>query len=455
MYNIELFCNLLENCRISKELITQLITKVPKNIVDDYSAETLYEKCIDVINQNITETISNCTNDCGKCYKYNNCTYKNPFRAVSNESANELSLTNFIGYKTEKFTNCITGINSNIFSDMPYTNYNETFVTMPKTAILQALLYHFFIKDNLGMIRDISLKMVSDILGVSTCCVKRNNDLLQACNLIHVVPLGKNRYNIAICKTVPLYETKKNGGKGYITMTKEQFKHILDLSKQKLDKDITCVNMIKSELRLLLNADVASNDDQKIGKISMHRYNSIFPNYLQKSVKNKELLLNNSLFEYKKVDNNVILFDISNYKKKETLISDLKFSIKSDLIDFIEKHDIMQVDIDSSINIAETPKIGNNHNPAYNELKELVSNSKENSGDKKKKFVQQPFNEILSDLIDLSIEYGRKTIKDVLLRIKHRYIDMESLQIENWGAFVRQQVRLHVTLYGSMFSIAV
>lgn len=461
MYNIELFCNLLENCRVSKELITQLITKVPMNIVNNYDEKTVSEECNEVINRNIIDAKSKCFNnyECDKCWNKDNCTYINPYRTINSMNTDESSENDIIGYKTNVITNCITGVNSRISSIMPYTNYSETFVTMPKTAILQALLYHFLIKDNLDMIRDISLKTISDILGVSTCCVKTNNELLQACNLIHVIPLGKSRFNIAICNPALVYEVKEKGGKGYITMTKDQFKHILDISKQKLDKDITCVNMIKSELRLLLNADVASNNDKEIGKISLHRYNSIFPKYIQKSTKHKELLLNNSFFKYEKIDNNVILFDISKYKKKELLISDLKSDINADLSNFIKTYNILQINTNLSDEEMQKDNIGANVNSvAYQELHRLIDASKSNSvdiPDKVEKFVPQSFDEIIKDLVDLSIEYGRNSIKNILIRIKNRYIDMENLKIENWGAFVRTQIRMYVNHYGSFFPVAI
>lgn len=409
---------LKENSRISKEALNKLITGSLKEIMPTQKIKM----------------ITNC----------DNCPYrglpKEQFQDKCTDSCEFKNISEVVDIQEiSEITKTIINPNSNneIIVKMPYVVYKSKNTLFSKTAIKQYLLYNFFNVNKYYIIKNISLKYISDLMGVSLATIKRNNEILQELNLIHVTYTGFNMYDISVIGKNKLHATEEEGGKGYLTISKEFLFHLLNISN---------VNSLKIELKKMLISDYTANiyKDRKITDISISSFKNVLPFYLKKGRKAiKEVLTqNNSLFKVTNInfERNVFELNISKYETKDKLKMKLEERISSDLTSFLESINFNLVSKKEVIirDYIETTEI----------LISQFENEKIESNCEKDTFKSR-----LKDLIGLSIEYGAQVIKNALIYIKRRYIIEEGISINNIGGFIRRFLTNLININGSYLII--
>lgn len=315
---------------------------------------------------------------------------------------------------------------------MPFVVYNNGAAHLPKSAIKLYLLYHFFPKDSLGIIRNVNLSIIADMLGICLSSVKRLNDLLNSVQYVHVTCIHNNICNIYIYDLDELKSESKDGGSGYITMSKTDLLHFLGIKN---------INLLRADIKKILRADLDRNvKNKKISEITISSFKEVFPFYLRKGQKGIEKLLSHedSIYKVSNIDfkENMFEMDISKFETKDTLRNNLKTSLYQKLDDFIKLNDIC-IYKNEQEDTSEDTRID-----THSVIKEMEHND------------NKEYEKRLNDLTQLSIEYGFTTVCSMLLRIKRRYLIGEGFTISNIGGFVRQQILDFISIRGSFLNMA-
>lgn len=144
---------------------------------------------------------------------------------------------------------------------------------LSKSQIKQILLYHFLGVDKRGIVKNISTKKVAKLLGCTTRTVKNNNQRFIDLGYILYSKAFDDKFSILLTDYSKYHLTKKEGGTGYITMSKELLFELL-----KIDS----VNSLRLELRKTIEFD-DSNINTNLPRFGEYTYNEIkrfLPEYL-------------------------------------------------------------------------------------------------------------------------------------------------------------------------------
>lgn len=409
------FDKLKENSRISKELLRKALIGASQEFINNDDKFVISYNCDNCPYRGLSKDKYQ-----DKCNKF--CTFR--------EFKEEIRVPE-ISYKNKRIINSETG--KEVTISMPYVVYNSRAKALPKTAIKVFLLYHFLNKDNY-IIKNVSLNDIADTLGVAVASIKRSNEVLQALNFIHVVEVSHNIFNIIITDLDKLHLKKEQGGKGYITLSKNTLKKMLSFND---------INNLRAEVNYNLNADNSAKENKQISNMSMNNIKKIFPPYLRKGRKNIEGILTNknSMFNVLAVDfkRNIVEVDISSYQGREELRNSLEGSIYTELDNFIKNNKICIVSKEETTLDPEEP-VGVDY---YIDVIEKGSTFEER------------YNNRLKNLVELAIEYGTYNIKSLLLYIQRIYIIGEGIAIRNLGGFIRTKMISHIRSMGSCVDIAV
>jgi hypothetical protein len=408
------FGNLKEDSRISKELLS--------NVISGATQKTIPTDRVTVV------------------YSCDNCPYKglpkdkfesncNEF-CIFREAVEEVRIPE-IGYTNKRMTN---SIGEEVSISMPYVIYTGINKALPKIAIKVLLLYHFCNRNQFNIVKRVSLTDVAKELDISVASVKRSNELLQSLNFIHAIEVWHNTYDIAITGIDKLHFKKEEDGKGYLTMSKENLKKLVEIKN---------VNELRAEIQKILNADYYASQKKVIAEMKIDTVKKVLPFYLSRGRKAVEDILRseNTMFNVVNIDykRNIVEMDISKYERRDQLRSNLEQSIYTELGQFIKDHNICIV--------SETETTLNPDEPVGVEY--LINIIESGSTDKER------YENRLKNLVELAIEYGTHNIKNMLLYIQRRYIVGEGIAIRNLGGFIRMKMLTHISTLGSCVGIAV
>lgn len=408
------FYNLKEDSRISKELLNKAIAGATQEIV---STDRIA----------VTYSCDNCPyKGLSKDKFESNCNEFCPFREVREEVR-----IPEIGYTNKRTINSL-GEEVNI--SMPYVVYTGKSKALPKTAIKVLLLYHFLNRNQFNIVKNVSLTDIAKELDIAVASVKRSNELLQRLNFIHAIEVSHNTYDIAITGIDKLHFKKEEEGKGYLTMSKEKLKKMLQIEN---------VNELRAEIQKTLNADYYASQKKVIAEMKIDTVKKVLPFYLSRGKKAVEEILRseNTMFNVVNIDykRNIVEMDISKYEGREKLRANLEQSIHSDLDQFIKDHKICIV--------SETETTLNPDEPVgVNYILSIIENGSTE---------EERYENRLTNLVELSIEYGTQNIKDMLLYIQRRYIIGDGTAIKNLGGFIRTKMLSHISTLGSCANITV
>jgi hypothetical protein len=244
----------------------------------------------------------------------------------------------------------------------------------------QILLYHFLDVDSNGVVKNISTKEIAEILDCDVKTVKNNNERFVELNYILFSQSSNDEFTILLRDYKNYHLTAKEGGSGYITMSKDLFKNLLEIDN---------VNSLRLELRELIEFDNKNinPENNTQGEYTYREIKRFLPEYLRYKGAIDKIIENGS--------NSFIM-----QKNQEGIIFELKYEYKSEKLkqDILDECDIALDDYFNKFNFTEKN---------------------------------------LTDIFQMSLQYGVENIKDSLEIIYNGYI-LKEKRINNLGGLIRK-----------------
>ncbi len=180
--------------------------------------------------------------------------------------------------------------------------------TLKSNAIKLLLAYHFLDPNAYGLIEDISIKELAELVGCTPATVRASNLTLSEYGYCCVCESG--RYDGCINIILPEYrdyhKTAAEGGRGYITMSSGMMQKILGLQG---------VNTLRLNLKGILEVDSSScrsTEDPELASASAtyKKLRGFLPGYCRRNVIIKALQKDSSIFSFDCSDK-AVTFNIS------------------------------------------------------------------------------------------------------------------------------------------------
>lgn len=275
-------------------------------------------------------------------------------------------------------------------------HYNLKFVPagMSKSQIKQFLYYHFLPIDDNGIIQYISTSQTASVLGCTEKTIKTNLDKFVDCNLLSYTKINSDLYTLYLPDYKKYHLSKYQGGTGYVQLAKEAFHEVLNINN---------VNALRLELRRILKFD---NDYIKYKDSDIDLDLDFCSTYTFEEIKR-------------------IMPDHINYRGA---ISDV-LNKTSKIFDVTQQ--------DSAI----TFKLKNEYNSHFlKESKYLNFKHEFYNFYNNETLISYPGPKVLEDLVQMSFEYGFKTVIEALhIYIKNYYNN--NVVIKNVCGFIRTLIR--------------
>lgn len=233
-----------------------------------------------------------------------------------------------------------------------YNEANRFHITtterLSKLQIKQFLLFHFIDIDRFGIVKNISLEKIANILGCSINTVKNNNKRLEELEYITFTNYYFGRFS-AFIRDYPRYHlTKRDGGSGYLTMNKNIIMALIGIDD---------VNVLRLELRQLIKLDESnmnnSEDELLNGEYSYNDIRLFLPQYKSYKKAIKELSNYASSLFQTKVLNNKLTFNLVEKYRESTITKEI-----ISMIDDIHEKYTPIIDIDYPAILDKTIKYG-------------------------------------------------------------------------------------------------
>lgn len=182
--------------------------------------------------------------------------------------------------------------------------YQQTLKCNPVKLLLA---YHFMQPDSIGMVRDVSIKELAQLVGCTAETIRANNQMLQDYGYISICNSGlyDGHINVMLMEYKNYHKTAEEGGTGYITMSAAMMHEILSIGG---------INPLRINLKGILEIDNASYRSTESPNLSSatatyKKLQGFLPDYCRRNVIIKALQGNSSIinFEY---DSNTVTFNI-------------------------------------------------------------------------------------------------------------------------------------------------
>lgn len=187
-----------------------------------------------------------------------------------------------------------------------YVNEKNRFGYQPTlkcNAIKLLLLYHFLQPDPLGLVKNINIKEIADILGCTVMTVRNCNDALVEYGYCYISNTGwdDNSINVWLVEYRDYHKTAKEGGRGYLTLSSSMFGDILTIGT---------LNPLRLTLKGLLEMDNQSSvtADTQI-RTSYKKLRYFMPAYCNRNIIKKALEQDNPIFSIT-LDNSGVVYKL-------------------------------------------------------------------------------------------------------------------------------------------------
>lgn len=258
---------------------------------------------------------------------------------------------------------------------------------LSKFQLLQFMLYHFLSVDSNGIIKYTSIKEIAKILGCTTKTVRNNNEVLRRMGFVATSTITTDIFNIIILGYKDYRLSQKDGGHGYIPMAQDFFAKLIEIDN---------VNAIRLCIRELIKAD---DDEVKLNE-----------------------KIEESVFTYK----NIKHFMPKNISYKSA-IEDI-VNKTSELFDIEKKASFMSFQLKDEFNGKKLKLI--KEEVFKKNLTVFLDDNK-----------IAHTNKDISDLVQLSMEYGFSHVEIAIAEYSSKYIKLLNDGIENLGGFIRELIR--------------
>lgn len=263
---------------------------------------------------------------------------------------------------------------------------------LSRLQLSQFILFHFLGVDKNGIIKNISINEMAEILDCTRKSVLNNIEILTKLGYIMSSRgLEEDLINIGIINYKDYFLEQSDGGTGYIEISKDLLDEIVSIKN---------VNSLRVLLRQLIAYDNTNYipDSKRPAKFTYRQYSNFLPDYINyKAIIDKNIANTQNVFDIKK-EKNVVRFQL----KDDYNIKLNKRNIEKQNRTIIEKYvDTFDLKI---------PEIDN--------------------------------------LVQMSLSYGVEKIENALLEIKEYYIDNNEY-IFNLGGLVRRVIEENIRYFSA------
>lgn len=194
---------------------------------------------------------------------------------------------------------------------------------LKSNAIKLFLLYHMQSVDAHGIIRNINLKDMAEIIGCNIKTIKNNNEILKEYGYIYFTETSLHTINVFLPEYETYYLPASVGGRGFIVLSREVFQVI---------NSINTLNEIRITLRQFMEFDYKGMKDTSSIEKSYGELRRTLPTYCKRNVIQKAAA-KLSMF-ITEIKDNIIRFTLrTEYNAKKTKEQTLA-QYKQDLTDF-------------------------------------------------------------------------------------------------------------------------
>lgn len=166
--------------------------------------------------------------------------------------------------------------------------------TLKSYSIKLLLIYHFLQPDAYGMIKDVSIKGLAELIGCTTATIKASNKVLEEYGYCYICDSGlyDNHINVCLPEYKDYHKTAAEGGRGYITMSASMMEKILNIKG---------LNTLRLNLKGIIETDNASfgnteNPEMSAATASYKKLRGFLPDYCKRNVIIKALQRDSSIF---------------------------------------------------------------------------------------------------------------------------------------------------------------
>lgn len=159
-----------------------------------------------------------------------------------------------------------------------YNNESNRYGYQPRLktyAIKLFIAYHFMDKiDDFGLIRNVRVDELADILGCSVKTIHNNNELLSRYGYIAYSKIDSNTINVLLPEYENYYKPASAGGRGYITLSDAIFQEL---------KNIDSLNVLRLTMRGLLEYETSGAGSSGMEK-SYKELRRMLPAYCKRGI---------------------------------------------------------------------------------------------------------------------------------------------------------------------------
>lgn len=206
---------------------------------------------------------------------------------------------------------------------------------LSKFQLKQILLYHFLNIDNNGIVKNISTRQIASFLGCNVKTIKNNNKRFIELGYILYSESSRDEFTVWLKDYKSYHLTVREGGGGYITMSKELLKNFTKISN---------VNSLRLELRNLIEFDNKNIESMKInkGEYSFRDIKRFLPNYLRNKSAIKRIIEKGSDSFIVKVKEKNIVFKLKDELNAKILRKNILENCQDSFVEYYSKFNLHQ-----------------------------------------------------------------------------------------------------------------
>lgn len=296
--------------------------------------------------------------------------------------------------------------------------------TLKGNAIKLLLLYHFLRPDGHGFIKDACIKELAEAVGCTTATINACNDVLQDYGYCYFCNSGIHDHyiNIFLPEYKDYHKTAAEGGRGYITMSKDMLSDLCGIES---------LNTLRLNLKGILEVDNASYSDAQSDTYSSvtsqyQRLRGFLPSYCKRNVIQKALEQNDAIFSLTYDDHNVTFKIREKYAQKNLREKMLEYT-KENLIDHVDHINTVLYDAASA-----------KHPEEKERLDTILSMLDINPSEKYPSLCLTLSD--YEDLASLALQYSLSMVHMAVSQIYNKFI-LQNHPVEKIGALARTIIR--------------
>lgn len=296
--------------------------------------------------------------------------------------------------------------------------------TLKSNAIKLLLAYHFLQPNAYGLVEDINIKGLAELVGCTTATIRACNKTLSEYGYCCVCESG--RYDGCINIILPEYKnyhkTAAEGGRGYITMSSDMMRKILGLQG---------VNTLRLNLKGILEVDSSScrsTEDPELASATAtyKKLRGFLPDYCKRNVIIKALQKDSSIFSFDCNDKSVtfnINKEFAQKNVRSSMMQNEEAEMKSYIANLNQTLFMAGKEYIQGADPLADARLSSYHIAAASGYTLLGLSEKD-----------------YKDLASMCIQYSRDMVQKAIITVYNDYT-VHGTEIRNFGGIVRTIIR--------------